>query len=366
MEFAEYAHEQRPALLRFATILTGQTWLAEDLVSDVLGRAFERWDRIGSTDQPNAYVRRMIVNDHVSWRRRIFRRTPAADIESRDDGSQSDLTSARGATDRPHQRPREPHPAGVPMSNLHTLSDAFTELERRADAIPATADRPTEFRTGRRRTRMLAPALAAAAVIATATGIAVWPTGGDAPSGRQAGQPVHSATAPASHTVSNSAKTRTSSAAAKRYHPPASAAALIKRARQILDGTATIRVTERDEPDHGSGPVIVGTLTAHGDSGGFDLLVSAASPSDKAECEMEFHCRHSTLANGDDLAVGKYTDPQVPGGVTYVVDVVRTDGAMIRLHLSNQADPKRSGPITAPHVPLTVQQMTHLVDSPRW
>src|SRR5262249_50002271 len=59
MEFAEYVAGQRPALMRFATVLSCQTWLAEDLVSDVLGRAFERWDRISVMAEPNAYVRRM-------------------------------------------------------------------------------------------------------------------------------------------------------------------------------------------------------------------------------------------------------------------------------------------------------------------
>jgi RNA polymerase sigma-70 factor (sigma-E family) len=82
MEFGDYVASQRPALLRFATVLTGRTWLADDLVSDVLGRAFERWDRIGSMDQPNAYVRRMIVNDYVSWHRRRARTTPRPELDS--------------------------------------------------------------------------------------------------------------------------------------------------------------------------------------------------------------------------------------------------------------------------------------------
>ena len=58
MEFTEYVARQRPALMRFATVLTCRTWLAEELVSDVLGRAFERWDRISGLDEPHAYVRR--------------------------------------------------------------------------------------------------------------------------------------------------------------------------------------------------------------------------------------------------------------------------------------------------------------------
>ncbi len=81
MDFGEFVNRQRPALMRFATVLTCRTWLADDLVSDVLGRAFERWDRISAMAEPNAYVRRMIVNDYLSWHRRLARTTPRADIE---------------------------------------------------------------------------------------------------------------------------------------------------------------------------------------------------------------------------------------------------------------------------------------------
>jgi RNA polymerase sigma-70 factor (sigma-E family) len=79
MQFDEYVRVQRPALMRFATVLTGRTWLAEDVVSDVLGRAFERWDRIAATDRPHAYVRRMIVNEYLSWQRRAKRHAPLED-----------------------------------------------------------------------------------------------------------------------------------------------------------------------------------------------------------------------------------------------------------------------------------------------
>ncbi|MBP2328461.1 RNA polymerase sigma-70 factor (sigma-E family) [Kibdelosporangium banguiense] len=81
MEFTEYVARQRAALLRFATVLTCRTWLAEDLVSDVLGRAFERWDRISAMAEPNAYVRRMVVNEYLSWRRRLTRTSPRAEVE---------------------------------------------------------------------------------------------------------------------------------------------------------------------------------------------------------------------------------------------------------------------------------------------
>ena len=81
MEFADYVSRQRPALNRFATVLTCQPWLAEDLVSDVLCRAYERWDRISAVAEPHAYVRRMVLNEYLSWRRRLVRSSPRADVE---------------------------------------------------------------------------------------------------------------------------------------------------------------------------------------------------------------------------------------------------------------------------------------------
>lgn len=73
--YAEFVSQRQRPLLRLAMVLTGDARRAEDIVGDVLGRAFERWDRIGAMDQPNAYVRRMVVNEFLSWRRRFARIT---------------------------------------------------------------------------------------------------------------------------------------------------------------------------------------------------------------------------------------------------------------------------------------------------
>ena len=82
MNFTEYvAGNQRP-LLRMATALTADPGLAEDIVQDVLARAYRRWPSISELDQPHAYVRRMVVNEYLSWRRRWARITPRANIES--------------------------------------------------------------------------------------------------------------------------------------------------------------------------------------------------------------------------------------------------------------------------------------------
>jgi len=68
--FEEFVAARGHALLRMAYLLTGDHGLAEDLVQSALAKAYVRWSRIVAMDAPEAYVRRMIVNQHVSWWRR--------------------------------------------------------------------------------------------------------------------------------------------------------------------------------------------------------------------------------------------------------------------------------------------------------
>jgi len=80
VEFDEYLRREHRALLRFAVTVIGDARLAEEIVQDVLLRAFQRWSTIGALDRPHAYVRRMIVNEHLSWRRRWSRVEPRAEL----------------------------------------------------------------------------------------------------------------------------------------------------------------------------------------------------------------------------------------------------------------------------------------------
>ena len=73
MTFDEFTGARLPAVLRFATALTGDPDLAKDLVQEVLIRVSGRWQEIGQLDRPEAYVRKMVVNEYLSWRRRSWR-----------------------------------------------------------------------------------------------------------------------------------------------------------------------------------------------------------------------------------------------------------------------------------------------------
>jgi RNA polymerase sigma factor (sigma-70 family) len=61
----------------FAAVLAGERALAEDVVQEALIRAPARWDLIEGLDLPEAYVRKMVVNEYLSWRRRSWRLVPS-------------------------------------------------------------------------------------------------------------------------------------------------------------------------------------------------------------------------------------------------------------------------------------------------
>ncbi len=94
--FEAYVATRGPALIRFANRLTGSQHRAEDLVQDALAKAYQRWDSIRRRDQPDVYLRRIIVNAARSWWRPRSNRelpidTPPADrADARDVGTETD------------------------------------------------------------------------------------------------------------------------------------------------------------------------------------------------------------------------------------------------------------------------------------
>jgi RNA polymerase sigma-70 factor (sigma-E family) len=70
--FEEFVAGRGQALQRFGYALTGDWAMAEDLLQTALARAYPRWSRI-QRDDPEAYVRKIMVNTWSSWWRRRWR-----------------------------------------------------------------------------------------------------------------------------------------------------------------------------------------------------------------------------------------------------------------------------------------------------
>lgn len=267
------------------------------------------------------------------------------------------------------------------MNDFETLHDAFAELERRAD-VATLRDTSVPIRN-RRRAPALLLAASVVAVLAVAGGVALvarnggssHPQAGGAPAQQSA--PVHATT---------------TAVQAPAFQVPKTADELAARFRAVLDGSATFTVTATGAPvqitlpgrvsatggpdipvyqsnQQGdvNGAAIVGTLTAQGVTGGYDLQIFQNKPS-KASCDDPDRsaCTVSTLPDGSSLAIGHESLPTVRGGVTYEADLIRADGVEFLMHVSNAKDPKGESALLAGQPPLTTAQMTSIVTSDKW
>jgi RNA polymerase sigma-70 factor (sigma-E family) len=111
--FAQFVLAREQALQRTAWLLTGDWALAEDLVQTALARAWPRWERI-RRDDPEIYVRRIMINTWSTWRRRRWR----------------------------GERPSDPMPENAAPGDLAAdtsvrlaVSDALAELTERQRAV---------------------------------------------------------------------------------------------------------------------------------------------------------------------------------------------------------------------------------------
>ena len=96
--FTEFVVARHAALLRTAYLLTGHAQDAEDLVQTTLVKVVPQWRRIA--DNPEPYVRRVLVNENVSrWRRRRWREHPTDSVpdELAHDPDVAQLVAVRAA-----------------------------------------------------------------------------------------------------------------------------------------------------------------------------------------------------------------------------------------------------------------------------
>ncbi|MET0237583.1 MAG: hypothetical protein ABW224_23260 [Kibdelosporangium sp.] len=261
------------------------------------------------------------------------------------------------------------------MSDLRTLHDAFTELERRADA----ADMGTAPVTRQRRAVRLVPIAATVVAVAGLVAGAVWLVPGD--SGTPAAGPP-----------------TTSSSTMARSPVPASPDDLIARLRVVLGDTATFAVTTKTtvpgaspssaksrqpgtesvvtplpaNPDGPTSALVGGTLTSAGVTGSFGVTIypSDSDPSEWCSRSRGRDCDLSTLPDGSRLATG--TAQPAPGAVSHLACLKRPDGTTILMLVGNQEDPQGAvinspgGAIYSPRPPLTLDQVKAIVTSDKW
>ena len=84
-DFSAFVVSKGRQLVRLAELLTGDPHRAADLVQSALERAYPHWHRI-TADDPTAYVRRIVVDQHRDrWRRLRNRELPTEPWQERAD-----------------------------------------------------------------------------------------------------------------------------------------------------------------------------------------------------------------------------------------------------------------------------------------
>ena len=96
-DFSAFAAARWPGLVRLAFGLTGDRGLAEDIAQTTLARAYVAWRRVSRADDPDAYLRRILVNaSNRRFRKRQVTEQPGDPPDTPVDGP-ADLVSERAA-----------------------------------------------------------------------------------------------------------------------------------------------------------------------------------------------------------------------------------------------------------------------------
>ena len=84
-DFESWMAARQHRLLRTAYLLTGDVHSAEDLTQTTLAKVYLAWDRVSSAHSVDAYARKMMVNEHTSmWRRMWRHREVVSDTSAHD------------------------------------------------------------------------------------------------------------------------------------------------------------------------------------------------------------------------------------------------------------------------------------------
>ncbi len=156
-EFRDFVSTRLHRLSRLAYLLTGDHHAAEDLLQNALIRVGTRWGRVAAADDPDAYVRRILYNEHISaWRRWRGEQSipvpapPVASGNAMDDALRRLMLQQALARLTPRQR------AVIVLRYFEDLSEA--DAARALGCSIGTVKSQTNYAIGR--LRVLAPELA--------------------------------------------------------------------------------------------------------------------------------------------------------------------------------------------------------------
>ena len=114
LDFDHFYRHQYGSVVRLAYSLCGSMQIAEELAQEAFVAAHDRWQRIAGFDRPDLWVRRVVINRSISYRRR--------------------RTSERRAIERIRNRPE---PAAEQIVGDEMLWEALRELSPRQAEVLA-------------------------------------------------------------------------------------------------------------------------------------------------------------------------------------------------------------------------------------
>jgi hypothetical protein len=215
------------------------------------------------------------------------------------------------------------------MTDLQTLHDAFTELERRADAVvPAARPQPHRARGFR-----LVPIVATMAAVAALAAGAMWVAPGD---------------------------TSAPSAGTAVANFPSTPEELTAKLKAVVGDMATVEVTDSLVDTDKPGMTITGMMTAGGVTGGFDLRVYLGD--EWPQCGPE-ECLVRGYPIDSRKATFMTTGLPGPGGFEHVATFTHPDGFNMQLRVSNERSPNGNSEVLAPKPPLTAEQTGSILES---
>ncbi len=123
--FRDYVTARGAALLRMAYLLTGNQADAEDLLQAALAKTYLAWRRIEDRSALDGYVRRAMVNTHISWwRRRRVEEYPTDDLPDQPVSDRVDESEMHDSLSRALRRLPERMRAAVVLRYYEDMSEA--------------------------------------------------------------------------------------------------------------------------------------------------------------------------------------------------------------------------------------------------